>query len=103
MRFRFVRAAISCSILMAALATPVAAQSLFEFSDTGAISPSTRSDVHLSITVNCSSDPAYPTETAVIDLAQHQRDRLVTGSGTTEVTCDGVTRTYPVLVSSTDG
>jgi hypothetical protein len=103
MHLRFVRAAISSSIIMAALATPVAAQSVFEFSDTGTISPSMRSDVQLSITVNCSSDPAYPTGTAVIDLAQQQRERVVTGSGTTEVTCDGVTRTYPVLVNSADG
>ena len=83
--------------------SPVAADSVFEISDTGTIAPGVKSQATLTITLNCVSDPAYPTGTATVELSQTQRDGVVSGTGTTTVTCDGVTRTYPVTIETTNG
>jgi hypothetical protein len=96
----FVLAAIAAAIAVA----PVAAQQALEISDTGTITARDKTQATVEITVNCVSDPNFPTGTATIDLAQEQRGgAVVTGNGTTVVTCDGVTRTYPVTVTAANG
>jgi hypothetical protein len=82
---------------------PVAAESVFEISETGTLTPGMKSRATLVFTINCVSDPAYPTGTATVALEQEQRGGVVTGTGTTTVTCDGVTRTYSVTIDATNG
>jgi L-asparaginase II len=95
----FVLGAIAAAIAVG----PVAGQQALEIADTGTITPGERAQATVVITVNCVADPAFPTGTATIELEQQQRGGVVTGSGTTSVTCDGVTRTYPLAVTAATG
>ena len=100
---RLTRPLVLGAIAAAIAAGPVAGQQAFEISDTGTITPGNKAQATVAITVNCVADAAFPTGTATIELEQQQRGVAVTGSGTTSVTCDGVTRTYPLTVIAANG
>jgi hypothetical protein len=96
---------VAAVALTAALAAPVVANGdqFVEIGDTGLITPSQRSRVIVPITVNCESNTAPEAGTATVTLSQAYRGTTTTGTGQTQVTCDGVTRTYLVTVDSPDG
>lgn len=89
--------------LLGIAATPALAQGVFEIGDEGSIIPRDRSVVIVPVRVECSSDAEDQTGTVVLTLEQEFRGSVVTGTGQTSVTCDGVARTYPVAVTSEDG
>ena len=100
---RLLRSLVLALIAAALAVGPVAAESVFDISDSGTLTPGMKSRATLEVTLNCVSDPAFPTGTLTVNLEQEQRGGVVSGTGTTTVTCDGVTRTYPVTIDATNG
>ena len=103
---QFSRAWVVALLVLGAFAAPVAASDgpdRLEIGESGTINPSDRTTVVVPVEVHCTSNTESPTGTATVTLTQDYRGSTTTGTGTADVICDGVARTYLVTVTATEG